>query len=275
MKIKRSLIRLEWILATQLGIDVRRFFRALYRFPRFVRDAFEFKSKFNGRFSLSPCLHDRDEEGGATKSDYFWQDLLIARMVFDAKPKKHVDVGSRVDGFVAHIASFREIEVLDVRPTTTAVPGVTFRQADLMTRMEDMVECCDSLTCLHALEHFGLGRYGDPLDAEGFKRGIANLASLLRDKGTLYLSVPIGVERIEFNAHRVFDPRTIIDVAANCFLEAKTLITIANEGVVAAAELSPVALERLANQEWLLGIFVFTKDASMPIATSNRQSAEA
>ena len=71
-----------------------------------------------------PCLHDRYEEGGATKSEYFWQDLLVARAIHATMPVKHVDIGSRVDGFVAHVASFREIEVFDVRPISTAVPGV-------------------------------------------------------------------------------------------------------------------------------------------------------
>ena len=56
----------------------------------------------------------------------------MARAIHDANPIKHVDIGSRVDGFVAHIASFRECEVFDVRPISTAVPGVVFRQADLM-----------------------------------------------------------------------------------------------------------------------------------------------
>ena len=40
-------------------------------------------------------------------------------MIYAARPEKHVDVGSRVDGFVAHVASFREIEVFDVRPIAT------------------------------------------------------------------------------------------------------------------------------------------------------------
>jgi hypothetical protein len=56
-----------------------------------------------------PCLHDWYEEGGTTRSEYFWQDLLVARMVFETKPEKHVNIDSRVDGFVAQVASFREI----------------------------------------------------------------------------------------------------------------------------------------------------------------------
>jgi len=79
-----------------------------------------------------PCLHDRYEEGGTTKSEYFGQDLLVARWICDAKPQRHVDIGSHIDGFVAHVASFRKIEVFDVRPINTQIPGVVFKQADLM-----------------------------------------------------------------------------------------------------------------------------------------------
>lgn len=53
-----------------------------------------------------PCLTDRYEEGGATKNEYFWQDLLVARSIYACAPLKHVDIGSRVYGFVAHVASF-------------------------------------------------------------------------------------------------------------------------------------------------------------------------
>ena len=203
MSIRAILLRLYWLLRAQFGIDPIKPLRSLRGLPRFVRDYFRFRSSYTGRLELLPCLHDWHEEGGATKLEYFWQDLLVARKIFAARPERHVDVGSRVDGFVAHVASFREIEVFDVRPISTQIPGVTFRQADLMQPVAGMADYCDSVSCLHALEHFGLGRYGDPIDPKGFERGLANMAALLRKDGVFYLSVPIGVERVEFNAHRV------------------------------------------------------------------------
>jgi Caenorhabditis protein of unknown function, DUF268 len=68
----------------------------------------------------------------------------------------------------------------------------------------------DSLACLHAVEHFGLGRYGDPIDINGWHTGLKNMAMMLSPGGVLYLSVPVGRQSIEFNAHRVFDPETIV-----------------------------------------------------------------
>src|ERR1700687_3713300 len=129
---KRILIRVHQVLAGQFGVDPLRFLDSLRGLPAFLRDWTKFRKGHSGRLTLMPCLHDRYEEGGATKSEYFWQDLLVARWIHSARPERHVDVGSRVDGFVAHVASFREIEVFDVRPVTTQMQGVVFRQADLM-----------------------------------------------------------------------------------------------------------------------------------------------
>jgi hypothetical protein len=256
--IRKILVKFYWVLNSQFGIDPLKAIRSLRGLPRYVRDYFNFRSKYAGRLELRPCLHDWYEEGGATKSEYFWQDLLVARMISKANPEKHVDIGSRVDGFVAHVASFRKIEIFDVRPISTKIPGVSFKKADLMKPLEDMQNYCDSLSCLHALEHFGLGRYGDPIDPEGFKSGLANMVSLLKEKGVLYLSVPIGIDRVEFNAHRVFDPRVIVDLAKINSLEL-TNLTLVRRGNVENSALNESQLSELANQRYALGIFTFVK----------------
>jgi hypothetical protein len=249
-------------LLIQFGFDPRRFFRSLRGIPSYLVDLRRFSNGYSGKLSLLPCLYDRYEEGGATRTEYFWQDLLVARRIFEVKPKRHVDVGSRVDGFVAHVASFREIEVFDVRPITTCVPGIVFKQADLMRPVDlttDKASCCDSLSCLHAIEHFGLGRYGDPVDPSGYELGIANLALMLQFGGTLYLSTPIGSARVEFNAHRVFDPREIIRCAEENGLMLKDLIVIGAGGVVSNSPCNEQLLQGLALKTYNLGIFEFTK----------------
>ena len=260
MTIKLFLKKLHWLLASQFGCDAIHFLYALRGVPGFMRDWHCFRRNYTGIMKLTPCLHDRYEESGTTKSEYFWQDLLVARWIFDAHPKKHVDVGSRVDGFIAHVASFREIEVLDVRPTTTQIPGVVFKQSDLM-QPEGFLFVrdgyCDSLSCLHAIEHFGLGRYGEPIDPQGFERGIANMAQMLKPDGKFYLSAPIGFERVEFNAHRVFDPRTIIRCAESSELQLQQLTVISAGGGVRQVQRSEDALLELAQSRYNLGIFVF------------------
>lgn len=171
------------------------------------------QSKFVPSIKLFPCVVDRYQDNGKIDKHYFYQDLWAARKVYKAQPERHIDVGSRIDGFVTHLLSFREVEVLDVRKFDFNVDGMIFTQADLMNDKSLPLERYDSVSCLHALEHFGLGRYGDPVDPEGHIKGLTSLVKLLKPSGMLLLSVPIGKERIEFNAHRVFNVETIVNLA--------------------------------------------------------------
>jgi hypothetical protein len=260
---KRLLIKLHWLLSSQFGLDPWRLLRSLRGVPAFFSAWRQFRRGYYGPLVWMPCLHDRYEEGGTTKSEYFWQDLLVARWIHAARPEKHVDVGSRVDGFVAHVASFREIEVFDVRPITTDIPGVVFKQADLtqtsVVPNSTRGGYCDSLSCLHALEHFGLGRYGDTIDPKGHEKGLANMVALLKPGGTFYLSLPIGCQRVEFNAHRVFDPRTILNLAEATGLVLKSLMVISGGGQVGEVKADVETLHNLAEAPYHLGIFTFLR----------------
>lgn len=191
------------------GIDPLRFWQNMRGLGWFWRDYRTFK-KMAGSApifpirSFYPLLNDKKESSGNTRNHYFHQDLLVAQRVFANAPQTHVDVGSRIDGFVAHVAAFREVEVFDIRPLPNQIDNVCFKQADLMAVDERLVNYTDSLSCLHTIEHFGLGRYGDPIDPQGYLTGLKNLGLLLRSGGTFYLSTPIGPQRIAFNAHRIF-----------------------------------------------------------------------
>lgn len=260
MSMRAALIRIHWLLSAQFGVDILKLFRSVRGIPRYVRDLFRFRSAYSGRLEWLPCLHDWYEEGGATKNEYFWQDLLVARKIFAEKPVKHVDIGSRVDGFVAHVASFREIEVFDIRPITTSIPGILFKQADLMNPAEDFNDYCDSLSCLHALEHFGLGRYGDPIDPKGYESGIRNMARILCHGGTFYLSVPVGIERVEFNAQHVFNPNTIVELAKSNQLVLREFALFSADGGMVESDGTNEALIGAGNIRCGLGIFTFIKN---------------
>jgi len=162
-----------------------------------------------------PIFTERNDQSGATADHYFHQDLRVARRIFELNPAKHVDVGSRIDGFVAHVASFRPVEIFDIRPMDSSIHNVTFRQADFMAMDERFEQYTDSLSCLHAIEHFGLGRYGDPVDFDGFDKGLQNLGRMLKPGGRFHFSTPMGPQRIEFNAHRVFSTAFLVEYFAS------------------------------------------------------------
>ena len=268
MVFKKKFIRLHSFLSEQICLDPLKAWASIRGAPAFFRDLATFRKAYKGRLVLNPYLGDRFEEAGVTKSEYFWQDLLVARRIFLDRPTRHVDVGSRLDGFVAHLASFREVEVFDIRPVSTNIPGICFRQADLMSKVSisGYVQggrgYCDSLSCLHAIEHFGLGRYGDPVNPFGYRQGIENLSQLLRPGGRLYLSTPIGSERVEFNANWVFDPNTIVRVANDAGLHLDELTVLDQQGGNETF-LNPSLdkLNALAKEYYRLGIFHFLKAA--------------
>ena len=171
--------------------------------------------------SLYPILSDKFDQAGVMKGHYFHQDLLIAKKIHQSAPKKHVDIGSRIDGFVAHVAIFREIEIFDIRNMESNVENVVFKQADLSTRDFGLENYTDSISSLHAIEHFGLGRYGDSIDLNGHIKAIENIYKCLKPGGIFYFSVPIGPQRIEFNAHRVFS----VSYLLNLFREKYDLVS--------------------------------------------------
>jgi hypothetical protein len=80
-----------------------------------------------------------------------------------------------------------------------------------MGDVSNSVNGADSISCLHTIEHFGLGRYGDQVDPRGHLEGFQNLLKILLPGGKLYISFPIGSEnQVHFNAHRIFHPEDIL-----------------------------------------------------------------
>jgi len=190
-----------------IGIDLVKLVNTLRGIPYFISDYRKIKQNMRGKnfpISFYPILDDRFKQGGTAKGHYFHQDLLVAKKIYNANPTRHIDIGSRVDGFIAHLAVFRSVEIIDIREITSDIENIEFLQANMIDMKKDLYESCDSLSSLHALEHFGLGRYGDPIDVEGHLKGFENMYNILKENGVFYFSVPIGAQRIEFNAHRVF-----------------------------------------------------------------------
>ena len=201
-----------------LNFYPKKIIAGLRNLPYFYRCKKAFKKSLGNDpdFKISRnyfCLTDMNEASGNLPKHYFLQDLYFAQKIVENKPTKHVDIGSRIDGFVAHLASFMEVEVLDVRPLKNTIKNVRFIQADLMDCNFHLNNYCASVSCLHVIEHLGLGRYGDTIDAQGHLKGLDTIYKLLQAGGYFYFSVPIGNQRIEYNAHRIFS----VDYLLNYF----------------------------------------------------------
>ncbi len=257
---RNFLLRVHWLLSVQFGLNFPRFIQSIRGMPRYFRDLRAFKQGCGGEIEHVPCLFDWNEQAGEVVDEYFWQDLLVARMIASASPRRHVDVGSRLDGFVAHLASFREVEVFDIRPIQTSIPGVVFQQADLMEHDPGREGVADSVSCLHALEHFGLGRYGDGLDPEGHRKGFEGLTRILEPGGTLYLAVPVGQPRVEFNANRVIDPSEIVGLGEQFGLSCREIHYFQHETGFKELAVGEMELSMMRKNRYGLGVFVFEKN---------------
>ena len=183
---------------------------SLVLLPKFFLELKRYRSLAAGEFvawhDAYPCLSDRVTR---TPFDphYFYQGGWLARRLSLTKPTVHVDVGSSV-AMVSVLSAGVPIVFLDYRPLAVKLSGLQ-SVAGNVTNLPFASNSLSSLSSLHVIEHVGLGRYGDPLDSTGTRRAAGELERVLQPGGRLFLSVPVGRERVCFNAHRVHAPRTI------------------------------------------------------------------
>tara|TARA_X000000950_G_C13821996_1_gene622299 strand:- start:296 stop:1123 length:828 start_codon:yes stop_codon:yes gene_type:complete len=217
---KKLVIRKILILIKSLGFDPYSFFKTIpnlfYFFKTSIKYLYNREIVFDKkRRSILPkysfpyvCLGDHLKQSGDASGHYFHQDLIVAREIYKRSPNVHFDVGSRVDGFIAHLLSFNQkIIIGDVRPLNFKDNFLEYRFIDLCNKdlnFDDSNIKYKSVSSLHVIEHIGLGRYGDPIDPLGYINAIRNLARIVDKNGYLYLSHPVGFTRVEFNAHNVF-----------------------------------------------------------------------
>jgi SAM-dependent methyltransferase len=225
--------------------------------PYFVRNLTSYQRSRNDDFpvtfgDLYYTSHERFAPAGSARGHYFHQDLWAARQLYERRVHRHVDVGSRVDGFVAHILPFCDVEYVDIRPLDVQIPGLVFRTGSLVA-MPFETDSVLSLSSLHVIEHVGLGRYGDPVDPNGYRLAAAELVRVLAPGGILLIGTPVGRERLCFDAHRVFDPARIAKLFEPLHLQSFALVE--EDGALVQG----ASFESARRHEYACGLFIFEK----------------
>ncbi len=238
----------------ETAIDLRRL-RGLLSLPRFAGDYLALRRRglpLHLR-NLYPQLGDHLPR---TPFDphYFHQAAWLCRRLADQRPAKHVDIGSDVR-LVAAFSAFVPTEFIDIRPLPVALSGLECAAGNLtdLARPDCSIA---SLSCLHVIEHIGLGRYGDPLDPDGPSRAIGELARVLAPQGRLYVSTPVGRPRVEFNAHHVFDAAEFASRFTPLRLERFDLV--GDDGSIRRG----ATPEDARNSNYACGLFEFVRPAT-------------
>jgi len=201
-----------------------------------------------------PCLNDNTSNTNFDRH-YVYHPAWAARIVRDIKPAKHVDISSTLH-FCSILSAFIPTEFYDYRPANLQLTNLKSGSVDL-TKLSFPTNSIESLSCMHTVEHIGLGRYGDPLDYDGDLKAINELKRVVAIEGTLLFVVPIGNRsKICFNAHRVYTKEHIVNLFREFTLEEFVLIPESEDdgGLV-----SDPSQELLKRQSYGCGCFYFKK----------------
>ncbi len=154
-----------------------------------------------------PCLNDNT---GTTEFDrhYVFHLAWAARVLKETRPEVHVDLSSSLY-FCSIVSAFMPVKFYDYRPAALGLSNLTSESSDLLNLKFDD-ESIQSLSCMHVVEHVGLGRYGDPIDPDGDLKAMRELTRVLAAGGSLLFVVPVGEPKIMFNAHRIYSYEQVV-----------------------------------------------------------------
>jgi SAM-dependent methyltransferase len=187
---------------------------------------------------------------------YVYHPAWAARILASTRPDYHVDISSTLN-FCSIVSAFIPVRFYDYRPADLTLTGLATGAKDL-TQLDFPDGSIGSLSCMHTVEHIGLGRYGDPLDPDGDLKAIRELTRVLAPGGNLLFVVPTGHRNaLIYNAHRIYTRDAIKSYFSSLQLVEFTLIPEhpADGGLV------PNPSESLINrQEYGCGCFWFRKN---------------
>ena len=130
---------------------------------------------------------------------------FAAYHIGQANPRTILDVGS-YRHFILGLLAHYSVTTTDVRPRNPVTIPETIITCD--AKKLDLPDgSFDLVLSLCALEHFGLGRYGDEFDFQADRKAFAEMVRVLKPGGRLVFTTTItrAQPAIAFNAHRIYN----------------------------------------------------------------------
>jgi SAM-dependent methyltransferase len=188
---------------------------------------------------------------------YTYHPAWAIRKIKEHKISEHVDISS-ILSFSANLSAFIPVRFYDYRPANLVLDNLITGSEDL-TLLSFETNSISSLSCMHTIEHIGLGRYGDPIDYDGDLKAISELSRVLAPGGLLLIVVPVGKEnKIVFNAHRIYESFSFINYFTSEGLVLKEFTLIPDSSDDGHLVMNP-SNELLSRQSYACGCFLFTK----------------
>ena len=200
---------------------------------------------------LFPQIFDRDPASHTFDKHYVYMDRWAFKQLLANRPGEHIDVGSSIR-FLSMASTITKVKFVDIRPVKLDFDNFEYIEGSILN-MPFKDSSVHSLSCLHVAEHIGLGRYGDPLDPLGTQKACKELVRILAPGGKLYFALPIGKTATYFNAHRVHNPKAILDYFKGLALE--SFAAVNDQGCF----VENPRLEDYENTWYACGCFVLTK----------------
>ncbi len=236
-------------------------YRFVYSFQQYIRYWVEFdqfsklQKKSENRFRLDwadryQCLDDKSDTT-SFDAHYIYHPAWVTRIIVNTKPSTHVDIASTLH-FCSMVSAFVPVEFYDYRPVELTLNGLNCNRGDLMN-LPFPNGSVESLSCMHVIEHVGLGRYGDPLDPDGDLKAIAELIRVLAKGGNLLFVTPVGMPVIRYNAHRIYSYNQIVSYFSGLKIRQFALVDDKGRFVVDANK------SLVGQQKYGCGCWWFTK----------------
>ena len=183
----------------------------------------DLQQRFNCKLlDFYPCIKDKTIKTNFD-SHYIYHTSWAARKVREINSEKHTDISSSLY-FSSIVSAFKPVRFYDYRPANLRLSDLTCERTDL-TNLHFLSNSIESLSCMHTVEHVGLGRYGDKFDPDGDLKAISELKRVLQEDGSLLFVVPVGKPKLEFNAHRIYSYEQILEYFKDLTLKEFSLIT--------------------------------------------------